>query len=153
MQPKPVNSPTEHHRLKPALAFGLIFLFGLIVACGHKALPVLPDMHKPMAVEGLTKEIVNGRLVLSWQVAAAENRSALDRFVVYRSKVKLNPTLCKTCPLPFDKVATLDFDEAKSGSLKYQETLDQGYWYSFKVVPINVADTPGPETTPVKFEY
>ena len=116
---------------------GFVFI---ITGCGVKGPPVPPRQVVPPAVNDLIKSIDGNTLRLTWTIPGEEEMfmSGDAGFIVYSSKTLLSEPYCKDCPVLFTRVADIpiemkDLEKKDKGIIKYNETLEKGYRYIYKV--------------------
>jgi len=130
----------------------------LWTGCGKKAPPRPPLRDDaPAAVGRLGKTINGDTLRLNWNPIAGKGPAAAG-FYVYRSKTRLADSNCPTCPVLFERVAVISnrkmgTDAAAPGPLEYQEPLESGYRYIYKVTPYSQSGLTGKDSGMVAFEH
>ena len=99
-------------------------------------------------------------LRLTWTVQEANKMimSNLDGFVVYRSKKMISESDCKKCPLLFERVADIPVDvikqkNSKKNIMTYNETLEKGYRYSYKVTAYTDSGITGKDSNYIEFDH
>ena len=123
----------------------LHFLIAAMVAvvlsgCGRKAPPVAPRSEKPPLVNDLSGQMDGSTLKLAWTIPTHKERNpaGLVGFFVYCSKKPLSEAECKDCPIRFKRVATVlikrGLERPKKDIMTYDEILEKGYRYIYKVV-------------------
>jgi hypothetical protein len=125
----------------PCRLWLLILLLWAFVGtgCGVKGPPVAPRSVPPPAVTDLAYDILESTLELQWTVPAiASKRDApFDGCVVNRAIRSFEETQCRTCPIPFNRVADLPVPliskKGKPARMNYSETLTPGSNYVYKV--------------------
>ena len=128
----------------------------LLVSCGKKAPPRPPGREvAPAAVGKLSKTISGDTLSLTWGpiVSKAEDVAG---FYVYRSKMRLRDSDCRTCPVLFKRVAVIPYLGQGSGDatlrpFEYRETLESGYRYIYKVAAYSQGGSTGKDSKTVDF--
>lgn len=92
-------------------------------------------------------------LTLFWTLpkGSGQQQRSVAGFLVFRSKRMLTEGECKECPLRFTQVARLSVVK-KNGpqKMRYQESLDQGYLYAYKVVAYTRKGVLGADSNIVK---
>ena len=138
----------------------LIIITIILCGCGRKALPVPPRHEPPPAVNDLSSSIEGDMLRLSWTIPKANKRiiSNLSGFVVYRSKTMVSGSECKKCPLLFKRIADVPVDvinqkDSKKNIMTYNEALEKGYRYSYKVTTYTDSGITGGESKCIEFIY
>lgn len=118
-------------RLLPAVVLIPLLLAG----CGVKGPPLAPRQPPLPGVVDAAYRLVDGKVALGWTLAgpltSGQARDAV--FVVYRSRSSLADPACATCPLIFDKVATLPYTDASDQRYSIDLPVETGYHYTFKV--------------------
>ena len=83
--------------------FGLVFL--VLLACGKKGPPFLPERNIPLKVQQLTGEWKNGTVFLKGKVAAFRgqnrDRSEVKGCRVYHAWYALEKPPCEGCPVDY----------------------------------------------------
>jgi len=126
-------------------------------ACGKKAPPRPPVREEaPAAVSRLSKTVSGDTLRLTWNLIAGKGQAAAG-FYVYRSKMRLEDSNCPTCPILFERVAVIPNQgqgtgAAALGLFEYQETLESGYRYIYKVTAYFQSGLTGKDSNMVEFE-
>lgn len=138
-------------RILVLLAVGFILL-----SCGKKAPPRPPGREEaPAAVGQLSKTISGDTLSLTWGLVANKAAEPVG-FYVYRSKVRLTDSDCRTCPVLFKRVAVIPYQGQGSGDatlrpFEYRETLESGYRYIYKVAAYSQSGLTGKDSNMVDF--
>jgi len=129
----------------------------VLVSCGKKAPPRPPGREEaPAAVGHLSKTISGDTLSLTWGSIA--NKAADPAgFYVYRSKVRLTDSDCRSCPVLFKRVAVIPYQGQGSGDatlrpFEYRETLESGYRYIYKVAAYSQSGSTGKDSNTVEFD-
>jgi hypothetical protein len=130
----------------------------MLLSCGKKAPPRPPGREEaPAAVGKLSKTISVDTLSLTWVTVAGEAAEPAG-FYVYRSKVPLTDTDCRTCPVLFKRVAVIPYQKQGSGDatlrpFEYRETLESGYRYIYKVAAYFQGGSTGKDSNTVEFTH
>jgi len=119
----------------------VLFCFAFnISGCGKKGPPIPPRHIVPPAVNDLIISIDENTLRLTWNIPGEKEMltSGGAGFFVYRSKRPISESDCKDCPVVFSRVAdipidTKDLEKKEKGTIRYNETLEKGFMYIFKV--------------------
>jgi hypothetical protein len=108
--------------------------------CGKKAPPIPPSQTQPPTVDDLGASIDRDELKLTWTIPKEKENVTprMSGFIVYRAKTPLSESDCEDCPVLFERVADIPIEMKGSGNLKedemtYDETLEKGYRYIYKV--------------------
>ncbi|MDL2328957.1 lipoprotein [Desulfosarcina sp. OttesenSCG-928-A07] len=128
----------------------LLAVFGCVVAgCGVKGPPVPPTHESLPGVRLISAQTtVDGYVTLTWkQEGPLERKDAQSAvFVVLQSRNSIDAPLCETCPMVFERVATLPYTDTPDGQFSAEIPLALGYQYRFKVRlesgPSTSADSP-----------
>lgn len=117
--------------------------FGLVLAmagCGVKAPPVPPGSIPPAAITDLTYTLDENLVTLNWSIPTgkAAGSAGLAGFVIYRAATSMDDPICDGCPALFRRIAEVDFEELIAGNpdrktVTFQQTIEKGYQYIFKV--------------------
>jgi len=121
------------------LIFAVIGAFFLTPACGKKAPPLQPARFEMPEVEDLTYELDGGRLTLTWPMPEWDPPQGIELggFHVYRAKIR-QEDVCYHCPIHFEKTESVAVDDLSAllrSDAEYQETLEKGFQYHYKVAP------------------
>ena len=114
----------------------VILFFTFLPSCGKKGPPVPPKITPLPVVEDLSKSITGDLLTLAWSLPMQNGKipEDLTGFKILRARKPLTETACKDCPDQYRLVADIQLQERFSNNrLIYQENLEQGYKYKFKV--------------------
>ena len=125
----------------------------LLVGCGKKGPPSLPDTKAPQSVTSLTVSQQGGDIVLKWAVAkAAEDEALTEGFQVYRSAEPVSEDSCEGCPVLFHRVAKVALDDmaTETRTMVYREPLLPATRYRFKVIPYDAQGGLGPDSNIVR---
>lgn len=127
----------------------------LMVSCGKKAPPRPPGREEaPAAVGHLSKTISGDTLRLTWGPIASKGEDVAG-FYVYRSKMRLTDSDCRTCPVLFKRVAVIPYrgqgsSDATLRPFEYRETLESGYRYIYKVAAYSQSGSTGKDSKTVE---
>jgi predicted small lipoprotein YifL len=114
----------------------LVFLAGGW-GCGIKGPPAPPQQRPAPPVVDLQHRLDGPVFSLSWRLADSgrEHFAPAEACRVYRAKTSLNESGCPACPPVFEPVAVVPVDGAASSrsAMRYTETLDAGFAYTYKV--------------------
>jgi hypothetical protein len=154
--------PRKLHKTA-TLAVVLMFMFGSLVtlgACGRKAPPRLPGIKPPPVVTDLQYQLSGGNMILTWSVPSSDRGTVADisGFAVHRALRAAADARCATCPFEYKRIATVPFDGAggdneKRLTVRYQEKLQIGHHYAYRVRVIGKGNNEGEMSAPVSFVY
>ena len=129
----------------------------LFWGCGNKGPPEPPSGKKPPAVRDLRYSISATTINLSWTVPAttAKAQSPVAGFVIYRNQEPPGEEDCPNCPIIFKQVGDVPIPQAGPGAqpLVYQQTLEPGYRYIFKVRAYDDDGLAGRDSNLVQFDF
>ena len=114
----------------------VILFFTFLPSCGKKGPPVPPKIKPLPIVEDLSKSIAGDLLTLAWSLPKQNGKipKNLTGFKILRARKPLTETACKDCPDKYRLVADIPLQGRNSHNrLIYQENIEQGYKYKFKV--------------------
>ena len=135
----------------------LLFLPAFLWQCGIKAPPVPPRPKPPPAVTDLQFTINDNSIDLRWTVPHGDPKkfSPPVAFIVYRSKIALVDGKCRDCPLDFQPAAKLSVSKARAKDRKmtFQDELDKGYQYAFKVNGVSDQGRESADSNIIKLEH
>ena len=104
-------------------------------------MPIPPRQIKPLPVIDLKADTTADTLTLNWTVPAGDKSGTPDivGFIIVRSKTLTIESGCTNCPKKFQRVADIPVKprSTKNGtlpSLTYQEQLEKGFTYIYKVI-------------------
>ncbi|MFH0725084.1 MAG: hypothetical protein V2B19_01785 [Pseudomonadota bacterium] len=142
--------------LAGAMAAAMLFAVG----CGKKAMPVAPNRIAPAAVSNFKGELKEGRVLLTWSLPGkSDDKSGVTQSVpvaevrVYRSKLSLAAGGCKHCPPRFEVIAKLAPVSGGTGGMRFSDTLETGFRYTYKVVLIGENDVMSPDSDLLDVTY
>ena len=133
--------------------FVVAILFTLLLSgCGIKGLPVPPRYAKPPAVSDLQYQVVGNQINLNWSVPIPKQAS--DNYTiagakVFRLKEYLKNLPCRDCPQTFRKIRKIP---ARSGTMEFQDTIDKGFRYYYKIVLYDAGNQDGEDSDIVRVE-
>ena len=146
-----------------SLAF---FLFIIVLAgvlwpgCGKKGPPRAPRQPLPATVKDLSYSIDHDRIQLSWTIPDADGRSASYpiRVKLFRFKQSVEDSDCEQCPIHFTEIADLPVqmkgpEQSGSGAMHFDEVLERGHRYVYKVVVYNKDGIGGKDSNTVEFSF
>ncbi|MBW2514406.1 MAG: hypothetical protein JRE21_07530 [Deltaproteobacteria bacterium] len=109
-----------------------LMIFG-VSGCGIKGSPVPPAYAKPPAVSDLQFQVTGNRLDLTWSVPSKQpgDTPGIAGAKVFRLKRSLKNLPCRDCPKVFELMGRVP---ARSGTMQFQDTVDNGFDYYYKVV-------------------
>ncbi len=139
----------DRHTIYFALLAVLIIL---VSACGKKAPPIPSTYVAPPVVEGLQVVLENHIAKLKWPVPEWEGKNALADFYVYHSRIVLSDAGCENCPVRFKKAKDIRIESNKSWG-SYEEPLEKGFRYFFKVSAVTDNGNEGEPSEIVTIDY
>ena len=108
-----------------------VFSFG----CGKKTPPLPLPVEQVSEISDLSTEIAGETLILAWTVPhKTEPDKHISEFWIYRSKISMEG--CKGCPVIFQKMAALANVPDKDGRMRYEDQLEKGYRYIYKITSV-----------------
>lgn len=120
----------------------------LFFSCGRKGPPIAPGIPDLSPVTGISYKIEENRVKISWDKPGKENESILTGYVVHRSRTGIGEENCDGCPVLFQRIAELG-----KGSTSYDEPLEKGNNYIYKIVAVSEYGSISPDSKFVKFEF
>jgi hypothetical protein len=139
-------------------AMAVVILF--VTGCGKKAMPVPPNRIAPAAVSNFKGELKDGRVLLTWFLperlgdkSGVTQNVPLTEVMVYRSKLSLEGGGCKNCPPRFEAIAKLAPAAGGKGTMRYSDTLERGFRYTYKVVLVGENDVVSPDSDLLDISY
>jgi len=115
------------------IAILIVPLF-LISGCGIKGPPVPPGYANPPAVSDLQYQVTDNQLYLTWSVPPTKDGTKKQTVAgarVLRLKQSLKNTPCQDCPQVFTLIKKIP---ARSGTMQFQDTIEKGFSYYYKIV-------------------
>jgi hypothetical protein len=148
----------EIKELRNILILLVLILTGavfMISGCGIKAPPVAPKQLSPSTVKDLKGIIEGPTYKLTWSVPDAGTKvaSGMAGFIVYRSKVPLSDSHCPACPVLFERVEDIPMKGKSNIKMKYVDTLESGYRYTYKVITYNKKGSQSKDSNFVSIDY
>jgi len=138
----------------------LLAVFLLAAGCGRKAPPRPPgEAAAPAAAVSLNGNVSGGSVFLRWTLVEGPGAetAATAGFYVYRSRRGLTAADCPGCPVLFERIAAIARQNGGSagsaGPFEYQEELEKGYRYFYKVGTYLPSGADGAESNTIEFEY
>lgn len=128
------------------------------VSCGKKAPPRPPGREEaPAAVDRISQSISGDTLSLTWVPVAGKEKD-IAGFYVYRSKMRVTESDCRSCPVLFERVAVIPNrgqgpGDAALSPFVYRESLESGYRYIYKVAPYSLSGLTGKDSDTVEFDH
>lgn len=114
----------------------LLILMILTISCGRKAPPIPPRQDIPDISIRLETHVENDVVYLEWALAG-KTTDTVAGFIVNRSQTSLTDNECASCPVVFERIATLDItgknEHLVKNEMKYQEKLAKGYRYVYMI--------------------
>jgi hypothetical protein len=114
----------------------LVVFLGLFLACGEKGPPVPPEIEPLPVVQDLSKSLTGDFLTLTWSVPGRQGKTFKNPagFKVFRARKSVIDSACKDCPDHYKLLADMPvLGRIKNNRVTYQEILEPGYLYKFKV--------------------
>jgi len=115
----------------------VILFFTFLPSCGKKGPPVPPKIAPLPVVKDLSKNIEGDLLTLAWPIPMKKGKTTpedLAGFKVLRVRKLLIDPDCQDCPDRYRLVADIPLQGRISNNrIIYQENLEHGYQYKFKV--------------------
>jgi hypothetical protein len=104
-----------------------------VFACGVKGSPVPPAFAKPPAVSDLQFQLTGNQLDLTWSIPQRQpaDTPGVAGAKVFRLKRSSKNLPCRDCPQVFALMVRIP---ARSGTMQFQDTIDNGFDYYYKVV-------------------
>ena len=129
-----------------------VLLLGVMGSCGRKLLPIQPGVLPPPTAADLAYEMRGSEIILSWTVPIYhhEKERAAAGFKVLRARQTMAEAQCQTCPAPFQTIGDVLASGKTSGSrLRFRDTLEPGFTYSYKLKPYTADDVVGKDSNVV----
>lgn len=128
-----------------------VLLIGALDGCGRKMPPIQPGTYPPPAVKDLAFEVQDGLLTLFWTVPAAEKEREKENpavsFKVMRARQTASEADCQTCSVRFQAVGDVRLaGRDPSQRLQFQDRLEPGYKYRYKVIGVSAAGVESKES-------
>ncbi len=127
---------------------GLLLFMIAFSGCGRKGPPVAPGVPELLPVAGLSYELTDNLVRISWAQARGGAASVLTEYIVHRSVIPMDEDSCEGCPVLFQRVAELD-----KSIHSYGELIEKGNRYIYKVVSVSIYGTISPDSEFIKFSY
>ena len=129
----------------------LITLFLLLSGCGIKGSPVPPVYVKPPVVSDLQYQVAGNQLNLTWSVPFMQDTDnpAIAGAKVFRLKQSLKNAACQDCSRTFILIGKIP---ARSGTMQFQDTLDKGFAYYYKIILYDAGNHDGEDSNIVRVE-
>ena len=121
----------------------LIVPLVLISGCGIKGPPVPPSYAKPPAVSDLQYQVTGNKLTLTWSVPPPMDTTQKQTVAgarVLRLKQSLTNIPCQDCPKLFTILKKIP---ARSGTMQFQDIIDKGFGYYYKIVLYDAGNKTG----------
>lgn len=136
--------------------FPVLFAAIMLSGCGVKAYPSIPRQIMPAQVNDLKYDLKDNILNLSWTIPGTKDeKSVLDRFVIYSSKNALPGNACKKCPVLYKKSGQIRVmpKHLSKNRITCTQKLEKGYHYIFKVTGYTKKGLAGKDSNLIKFTY
>jgi predicted small lipoprotein YifL len=129
----------------------VLLLVGM-TGCGVKGPPVSPDYSELPVVRDLAYQASQNQIELTWTIptGADANTAAIVRASIYRLKQALGNISCPECPQTFAVIARLP---ARSGIMKFTDTIEKGFQYYYKIVLSDTGKKHGGDSNIVHYRY
>jgi predicted small lipoprotein YifL len=141
----------RHHRKTIAAwaitSAALILLLQILVGCGRKAPPTVPDQSPLVPVKDLQANLTNGKVRLTW--SHLPDNVAVVGYIVLRAQSALAKPECPQCPQVFQKVATVPVRRVlrdTEADMEFVQDVMEGFRYTFKVRPYTSSTNRGPDS-------
>ena len=133
---------------------GLLLAAIALVGCGVKGPPVPPKSPPVPKVPELVHRLEDSAVILEWALAERLTGQQARRasFGIYRFRAKLSEPFCETCPLVFEKVDTVPYEDAQDGRFYRTVNLEGGFRYVFKV-RMEIGGRAGGDSNLVRFDF
>lgn len=139
----------------------LIAVVFLLPGCGKKGPPAPPQQKPVPAVSDLKYSIDGNILTLTWTIPKEKEKAktALNGFIVYRSKRPISDSPCKNCPKLFQKMSDIpaDITNAATGNenknIEYREEIEKGFVYTYKVVLYTKSGAQSRDSNYINFNF
>lgn len=117
-------------------AYRMVLILTLTVSgisgCGIKGSPVPPVYAKPPAASELQYRVDGSQLTITWSVPTkTSDTPAIAGAKVFRLKQSLKNEPCQDCPRIFTLMRKIP---ASSGTMQFQDTIDNGFEYYYKII-------------------
>jgi hypothetical protein len=126
-------------------------LIAALHGCGRKMPPIQPGTYPPPAVKDLAFELKDDSLTLFWTMPAAETQrdkeNAAVSFKILRARQTKSEAECQTCSVRFQAIGDVRLaGKDPSKRLQFQDRLEPGYKYRYKVVGTSAAGVDSKES-------
>ena len=118
----------------------LVLLCGALAGCGRKMSPIAPGAYAPPAVKNLTFELQEETLTLYWPmpVVRSPKESPAVGFKILRARQTASEAECRTCSVRYEVAGEVrSAGQDPSGRMQFQDRLEPGYTYRYKIVSIS----------------
>lgn len=128
----------------------ILVVFG-VSGCGIKAPPIIPGYALPPVVSDLQYQLVDNQINLTWSIPPkrAIDNHTIAGVKVFRLKQALKNRPCQDCPLTFTIIKKIP---ARSGTMQFQDTIDKGFAYYYKIVLYDAENHNGEDSNIVHLE-
>ncbi len=128
----------------------ILMVFG-VSGCGVKGSPVPPVYTKPPAVSDLHYQVAGNQLNLTWSVPPMQptGNPAIAGAKVFRLKQPLKNVACPDCSRTFTLMSKIP---ARSGTMQFQDTMDKGFAYYYKIVLYDTGNHDGESSNIIRAE-
>jgi hypothetical protein len=123
----------------------LITLLLLLSGCGVKGSPVPPVYAKPPAVSDLNYQVIGEQINLTWSIPPIQpgGNPGISGVKVFRLKASLKNLPCQDCPRAFTLMRKIP---ARSGTMQFQDSMEKGFGYYYKVVLYDAGNQDGEDS-------
>lgn len=142
----PVRRLYAHH------IFVILTLLAIGVSgCGIKGPPAPPGYAAPPAITDLEYRLTGNQVVLTWAIPpkSATDNHGVAGAKVFRLKQSLKNLPCQDCPQTFTMIRKVP---ARSGSMQFQDTIDKGFGYYYKIILYDADNHDGEDSNIVHVE-
>jgi len=126
-----------------AVIAAAVLLIGALDGCGRKMPPIQPGTYPPQAVKDLAFEVKDGSLTLFWTAPVEKEKdkeNAAVGFKILRARQTASEAECQSCSVRFQVVGNIRLaGKDPSERLQFQDRLEPGYKYRYKVIGTSAA--------------
>lgn len=127
--------------------------------CGKKTPPVPPGQRVPLPAVQLEKDIEGSTLTLTWTIGQVNGKETIwQKFSVFRSITDARESACDSCPIVFQYLTDIpvtgrEADARGKIQLRFQDQLEEGFHYIYKVTGYSTDNPDGHDSNLVTFEH